>query len=103
MEPLLFGKTTESEVLPLASDGIVRLARTALALEQFYLGQSTYPASLSQLVTQFLPEVELDPIAFEPLRYQHSQADQFRLYSIGWNETDDGSKFEKEYKQGDWL
>lgn len=103
MEPLLFGKTSESEFQPLVSDGIVRLARTALALEQFYLDQSTYPASLSQLVPQFLPEVELDPTDFEPMRYQRTQADQFRLYSIGWNETDDGGKFEKEYKQGDWL
>ena len=87
----------------LRAEAMVRLARTALALEQFYLDQSTYPASLSQLVPQFLPEVELDPIDFEPMRYQRTKADQFRLYSIGWNETDDGGKFEKEYKQGDWL
>tara|TARA_E500000178_G_C17024911_1_gene757470 strand:- start:1092 stop:1325 length:234 start_codon:yes stop_codon:yes gene_type:complete len=48
----------------LRAKAMVRLARTALALEQFCLDRSTYPASLSQLVPQFLPEVEFDPIDF---------------------------------------
>ena len=87
----------------LRAEATVNIAKTAVALERHYLSKSTYPESLSELVPQFLPEVPLDPINLKPLRYQRLPSKQFKLYSIGANETDDGGEIHKESDKGDWV
>jgi hypothetical protein len=37
----------------------------------------------------------------EPLRYQR-KGDGYLLYSIGWNQKDDGGVLAKDYREGDW-
>jgi len=61
---------------------IVRLARTAVALERFRMEQGgSFPESLSELVPRYLEQVPLDPFDGRPLRYS-STALSFHLFSV---------------------
>ncbi|MGO8766287.1 MAG: hypothetical protein ACLQSR_14265 [Limisphaerales bacterium] len=89
----------------------VDLARVAIALERYRLAHGNYPDSLDALAPQFMQEVPHDIINGEPLHYQKTDDWQFILYSVGWNETDDGgtvayhqgSSQTVDINQGDWV
>jgi len=89
----------------------VDLARTAIALERYRLAQGEYPESLDALTPQFIAQVPHDVIGGGPLKYRRIADGQFVLYSVGWNETDDGGvvAFTKgktpspDISQGDWV
>jgi tetratricopeptide (TPR) repeat protein len=97
----------------------VDLARVAIALERYRLAHGEYPKSLDVLAPQFIAKLPHDVINDQPLHYhrtsdpssQRSDAasGQFVLYSVGWNETDDGgvvSLTKKGYldiSTGDWV
>ena len=66
------------------------LARVSVALERYYLANGSYPASLDALAPKFMEEVPADIINGEPLNYHQTQDGRFVLYSVGWNEKDDG-------------
>ena len=78
----------------------VNLARVAIALERYRLAHGEYPDSLSALALQFMETIPHDVIGGQPLHYQRTAdpsspgsdtaSGQFVLYSVGWNETDDG-------------
>jgi hypothetical protein len=87
----------------LRAEATVIIAKTAVALERYYLNQSAYPESLSELVPHFLPEAPIDPIDLQPLRYQKMPNHQFIIYSIGANEKDDEGKNHKDNDKGDWV
>jgi hypothetical protein len=65
------------------------LARVAIALERFRLAHGKYPDSLDQLKPQFMSDVPHDLIGGQPLNYCLTNS-IFVLYSVGWNEKDDG-------------
>jgi hypothetical protein len=81
----------------------------ACGLERYRLAHGAYPKTLDALVPQYLEKVPRDIINGEPLKYRLKHDGQFVLYSIGWNETDDGGvpgpKTENvpDLKQGDWV
>jgi hypothetical protein len=91
----------------------VDLARTAIALERYRLAHGEYPESLDALAPQFIAKVPHDVINGEPLKYRRAGDGQFVLYSVGWNETDDGGvvaldgPFGKsgnvDNRKGDWV
>jgi hypothetical protein len=69
------------------------LANEALvvcALERHHLAHGRYPETLTALVPQFLDKLPPDLIGGQPLKYHRTDNGQFVLYSIGWNEKDDG-------------
>ncbi len=66
------------------------LARVAIALERYHLAHGEFPGSLDALTPQFLSTVPHDVINGEPLHYRRTEDGQFVLYSVGWNQTDDG-------------
>ena len=68
----------------------VDLARVAMALERYHLAHGSYPESLGSLVPQFIAQLPNDLINGQPLHYHRTADGQFVLYSVGWNETDDG-------------
>jgi hypothetical protein len=68
------------------------LARTAIALERYRLDHGQYPASLDALAPLFGEKTLHDVISGEPLHYDVNAYGHFVLYSVGWNETDDGGK-----------
>ena len=70
----------------------LRLALTALALEQFRAAHNNrYPAGLSELTPNYLVTILMDPFDGQPLRYR-KQDDGYVLYSIGSDLKDDGGK-----------
>ena len=55
---------------------------------------------------KFISQLPNDVISGEPYKYHRTADGQFVLYSVGWNETDDGgvpgqTLFDD--KQGDWV
>ena len=70
----------------------VRLALTAVALEQFRAAHDNrYPTTLSELAPDYLNTTLMDPFDGQPLRYR-KQGAGYVLYSIGPDLKDDGGK-----------
>jgi hypothetical protein len=87
----------------------VDLARVACALERYRLANGNYPETLDPLAPQFIAPLPHDLINGQPLHYHRTDDGKFILYSIGWDEKDDGGKIfltEKgnvDPKKGDWI
>lgn len=85
------------------------LARVACALERYRLANGSYPEKLDALTPQFLAQLPHDVINGQPLKYRRTDDGRFILYSVGWNETDDGgqvgltSKGNVDWGKGDWV
>ena len=87
------------------------LARTAIALERYRLAHGEFPESLDALAPQFMEKIPHDVIGGRPLHYRRTDDGQFVLYSVGWNETDDGgvvvmakgSSPGVDSNKGDWV
>ena len=109
----------ERSVLPTLSPVPIRfaygqnaanLARVATALERYRLAHGEYPNSLDPLAPQFIARLPHDIINGQPLHYQRTANGHFILYSVGWNETDDGGAVVMkkgspgvDRTQGDWV
>jgi len=89
----------------------VNLARTAIALERHRLAHGEFPESLDALAPQFIAQAPHDVIGGKSLKYRRTSDGQFVLYSVGWNETDDGgvtvfgngSTPQVDFDKGDWV
>ncbi len=68
----------------------VNMARVACALERFHLAHDKYPDALDEIAPLLDGHVPHDVIDGRPLHYHTSADGQFVLYSIGWNDQDDG-------------
>jgi hypothetical protein len=83
----------------------IDLARVACALERYRLAHGEYPDTLDAISPQFTEKLPHDIINGQPLHYRREANGQFILYSVGWNEKDDGGLpvtfFDP--KQGDWV
>ena len=87
------------------------LARVAIALERYRLAHGEFPESLDALAPQFIAKIPHDIINGQPLHYRRTDDGQFVLYSVGWNEKDDGGvvAFKQgktpavDISQGDWV
>ena len=75
----------------------------ACALERYRLSHNEYPLSLDALVPQFIAKLPHDLIGGQPLKYRRIGSSQFLLYSVGWNETDDGGAPGEGIADGDWV
>jgi hypothetical protein len=75
----------------------------ACALERYRLARGQFPDSLDALSPQFIDKVPPDIINGQPLKYRRTQDGQFVLYSVGWNETDDGGTVGHTREAGDWV
>ena len=70
----------------------LRLAMTAIALEQFRAAHGNqYPATLAELTPAYLTAAPQDPFDGQPLRYR-KQASGYVLYSVGQDLKDNGGK-----------
>jgi hypothetical protein len=85
-------------------------ARVACALERYRLANSKLPENLDALLPSFLKDLPHDIIDGKPLRYRPNPDGRYVLYSVGWNQTDDGGHlaWTKERKdldatKGDWV
>jgi hypothetical protein len=66
------------------------LATVAIALERYRLANGNYPDALSELTPGFLASPPEDLVTHEPLRYELTADGPYRLWSVGWNQVDDG-------------
>ena len=66
------------------------MALTACALERYRLRHQDYPATLGELVPDFLPSVPRDIADGEALRYTRDSNDDYTLYSVGLIESERG-------------
>jgi len=86
-------------------------ARIACALERYRLAHGVYPGALEGLAPAYIDALPHDIMNGEPYHYQLRADGSYLLYSVGWNETDDGGKvvFKKDnptavdYNEGDWV
>jgi hypothetical protein len=92
------------------AQGTADQAVIACALERYHLATGRYPKALAELAPRFLKQVPHDLITGKPLHYQLTADGRFLLYSVGWNEADDGGEiaFQAsgrpiEKKHGDWV
>jgi hypothetical protein len=87
----------------------VNLARTAVALERWRLAHGEIPDLLASLAPQCFAKVPHDVIGGQALKYRRGDGDRFVLYSVGWNETDDGGLVScrkdgsVDLESGDWV
>jgi hypothetical protein len=86
-------------------------ARIACALERYRLQHNDLPDSLGALTPQFISKIPNDLFDGKPLRYKKNPDGTYLLYSIGWNEIDDGgvvglrngSTPREDPNNGDWV
>ena len=87
------------------------LANEALivcALERYRLARGEYPETLDALAPQFARKIPRDLIGGQPLKYRREKG-EFVLYSVGWNQKDDGgvASLRKggsvDLTKGDWV
>ena len=84
-------------------------ARVAIALERCRIAHGEYPKTLDMLAPQFMEQIPHDIINGQPLRYHRTDDGQFVLYSVGWDETDDGGTVglkkdgAVDINTGDWV
>ena len=93
-----------------------RQALVACALERYFIQHHSYPLALPDLIPGLLAQVPADPVDDKPLRYRQTADGRYMLWSIGFDETDDGgkvnadatdkqavSKMQKAGYKGDWT
>jgi len=84
-------------------------AQIVCALERYRLAHGEYPETLDVLAPQFIEKLPHDIIGGQPLHYRRTADGKFLLYSVGWNETDDGGQVAPmkdgriDMETGDWV
>jgi hypothetical protein len=88
---------------------LVNEAQIACVLERYRLANGNYPETLDALIPQFIEKLPHDIIGGQPLHYRCEASGKFLLYSVGWNETDDGGQVapmkdgRTDMENGDWV
>ena len=90
---------------------LILVAGVACALERYRIAHGQLPEALDAVAPQFIEKIPNDVIDGKPLRYRKNSDGSYILYSIGWNQTDDGGKVvfktdsptQVDYTQGDWV
>jgi hypothetical protein len=86
-------------------------ARIACALERYRLAHGAYPELLNALASASIDELPRDIMNGQAYHYQLRPDGTYFLYSVGWNQADDGGKvvykkdapMQIDYKGGDWA
>jgi hypothetical protein len=98
----VFQKTANSQT-------VNNLALLACALERHLLAQGGYPETLDALAPAFIKKVPRDVVNGKPLVYRKKADGTFLLYSVGWNDKDDGGLLlvresgNVNQDEGDWV
>ncbi|HLH57078.1 MAG TPA: hypothetical protein VKY92_26090 [Verrucomicrobiae bacterium] len=84
-------------------------AEIACTLEAYRILHGNLPDSLDKLSPAQISTLPHDIITGKPLTYRVEPENHYVVYSIGWNETDDGGSVyrnkngEPDQKEGDWV
>jgi hypothetical protein len=108
--PFVFPSGLPSDARKFAfAQNAINMSHLACALERYRLAHNEYPETLDVLAPQFIAQIPHDVIGGKPLHYSRKDGGKFLLYSIGWNEADDGgqiglSKYDyTDTTKGDWV
>jgi hypothetical protein len=83
---------------------MVNQAQIVCALERYHLARGEYPATLENLVPEYIQRIPPDLIGGQPPHYRRTEDGKFLLYSIGWTEKDHGGQSGSNVmKDGDWV
>ena len=87
------------------NQAMVNEAEIACALERYHHAHGEYPKTLEALVPQYIEKLPHDIIGGQPLHYCRTSDGKFLLYSVGWDERDDGGTpgTLHDPSQGDWV
>ena len=81
----------------------------ACAIERSRLIHGQPPDSLEKLSPEFIARLPHDIINGEPLKYRILPDGHYAIYSVGWNQKDDGGSARRtksgdpEPREGDWV
>jgi len=111
MAAMLLPALTKAQMKFAVTQTVLDEAILACALERYRLANGRYPQALGELAPRFVAKLPHDLITGEPLKYRQTDNGHFVLYSVGWNETDDGGKIaltpgkspRLDTTQGDWV
>ena len=84
-------------------------AQIVCALERYRLRNGQYPPTLAALVPQFIGAIPKDIISGKPMTYVRKDEQNYLLYSVGWNEADEGGIIARtkagaeDRDNGDWV
>jgi type II secretory pathway pseudopilin PulG len=81
-------------------------AAIACALDRYRLATGHFPEALADLAPRFISPLPTDVLTGEPYKYRLTDGARFVLYSVGWDEKDDGGVPGKSLfddQQGDWV
>jgi hypothetical protein len=74
------------------------------------VARGQFPESLDALMPNFSSQLPHDVVNGQPLNYRRTADGQYLLYSVGWNQSDDGgvlgltqSGHSIDQKTGDWI
>jgi hypothetical protein len=90
----------------------VDATRVGCALERYRLAKGKLPESLDELRPNFIAQIPADVVDGKPLRFKPESAQGPLVYSIGWNQVDDGGAlaYQKQERKGrvdvsngDWV
>jgi hypothetical protein len=65
-------------------------AGIACAVERFKLAKGKLPEALEEVAPQFMEKLPHDIITGQPFKYKRTEDGHYAIYSVGWNEKDDG-------------
>jgi hypothetical protein len=68
----------------------VDMARIACRLERYRLAHGSFPATLEALVPTYGADLPHDVMSGKPYLYRFDKDGNYALYSVGWNQKDDG-------------
>ena len=88
------------------SEDETRMTQIAIALELYKRSQGTYPEKLSELLPRFIAQIPVGIIPGQTFQYLRLAPQSYRLWSFGWDETDEGGEGEREPASGrskDWV
>jgi len=86
--------------------------RIVCGLERYRLAHGAYPPSLDALAPAYIDELPHDILNGAAYHYRLNANGTFLLYSVGWNQTDDGgtialksgyTKPQIDFDNGDWV
>ena len=106
MAKMLLPGLTKAVLKSAAAQTTVNQAAIACALERYRLANGHFPEKLDALVPQLISPLPNDVLTGEPYKYRRTDNGQFVLYSVGWDEKDDGGVPGRtlfDDLQGDWV
>lgn len=104
MLPALGKIPMKGALAQVATDQVV----IACGLERYRLAHGQFPDKLDAISSDFIFKLPHDVLSGEPYKYRRTADGQFVLYSVGWNETDDGGQIAMkgnsvDSTNGDWV